>query len=268
MTISSPALIDIGANLSHSAFDHDRETVLAQAREVGVEHILVTGTDLDSVTRGRQLCAQYPGYLSLTAGFHPHVASQLDDSAFRSLQELAALPEVVAVGETGLDYNRNYSPPAQQEEAFARQLELACELGKPVFLHQRDAHDAFYTILREYRPRLVGGVVHCFTDTRQALYDYLDLELYVGVTGWICDERRGTELQTLVKDIPGERLLLETDAPYLLPRTLSPAPGSRRNEPRYLVEVLTMVARCCQQDSAALAMQTTANARRLFRLPG
>ena len=173
-------------------------------------------------------------------------------------------PPVVAIGETGLDFNRDFSPRPLQERAFAEQLELACHCKLPVFLHQRDAHARFLPILREQRDRLKGGVVHCFTGTREELYDYLDLDMYIGVTGWICDERRGRELQELVREIPHERLLLETDAPYLLPRNMQPRPRGRRNEPAWLVWVLRMVAACREEAEDVLARQTTANARRCF----
>ncbi len=259
-------MIDIGANLSHSAFRHDLDTVLDQALASGIEHIIVTGTDLESVQAALSLTRGHKDFLTLTAGFHPHVAADFDTEACQAISRYARLPEVVAIGETGLDFNRNYSPRDRQEDAFTRQLELACELQKPVFLHQRDAHERFYQILKSFRSNLPGGVVHCFTDTREALFDYLDLDMYIGITGWICDERRGRDLQGLVGEIPRERLLLETDAPYLLPRSLKPVPRSRRNEPRFLVEVLDRVALCRGEAPGAVAEHTNANARRLFRL--
>ena len=266
MSESPAALIDIGANLGHKSFQHDLDTVLDEARSAAIEHIIVTGTDLDSVARAMQLAQTYPGYLTMTAGFHPHVASEFDEQASQAIRQYLADPRVVAVGETGLDFNRNYSPREQQEQAFNRHLELAAECNKPVFLHQRDAHDSFYAILKSCRSQLAGGVVHCFTDTREALYHYLDLDMYIGITGWICDERRGRELQGLIADVPADRLLLETDAPYLLPRSLKPAPQSRRNEPKYLLEVLAMVARCSGRSAENIARETSANARRLFGL--
>lgn len=266
MTNAALSLVDIGANLGHQSFNHDLDLVVARARAAGVKHVIVTGTDLESVTRALELARHYRGFMTVTAGFHPHVASSFDTTARAAVEELARLPEVVAIGETGLDFNRNYSPPAQQEKAFAAQLELAVEHGKPVFLHQRDAHDSFLAILKQFRPRLVGGVVHCFTDTRRALYDYLDLDMYIGITGWICDERRGQELQLLAKEIPVERLLLETDAPYLLPRSLEPAPRGRRNEPAYLPEVLRVVALCSGRPAEEIAFHSSRNADTLFGL--
>jgi TatD DNase family protein len=178
---------------------------------------------------------------------------------------LARQPEVVAVGECGLDYFRNFSPREAQLDAFAKQLELAATVAKPVFLHQRDAHDDFMNVLRRYRERLAGGVAHCFTAGMDEAREYLDLDLYLGITGWICDERRGHHLREVVKHIPVERLLIETDAPYLLPRDLKPKPQSRRNEPMYLPHVLAAIAEARGESVEKLAEITTHNALTLFR---
>ena len=162
---------------------------------------------------------------------------------------------------------RDLSPRARQRTAFVAQLELAIRCGKPLFLHQRDAHADFLAILREHRAAIADCVVHCFTDTAEAMADYLALDCHIGITGWICDERRGAHLLPAVRQIPAERLLIETDAPYLLPRTLKPAPKDRRNEPAFLPCVLRTIAQARGEDEAALAAQSTANARRFFRLP-
>jgi TatD DNase family protein len=180
---------------------------------------------------------------------------------------LAAHAEVVAIGECGLDYQRNLAPPAVQRDTFQRQLELAATAGKPVFLHQRDAHADFVAILREHRSGLSGAVAHCFTGTASELECYLEMQLFIGITGWICDERRGAHLLALMRTIPAHQLLLETDAPYLLPRDLQPRPASRRNEPAYLPHIASVVARARVETPTKLAQDTTANARRLFGLP-
>ena len=177
---------------------------------------------------------------------------------------LANEHEVVAVGECGLDYFRDFSPRDVQRKAFEQQLELASECRKPVFLHQRDAHDDFLAILREFRSRLSGGVAHCFTGSAAEARAYVDMDLYIGITGWICDERRGLHLKDIVRHIPAERLLIETDAPYLLPRDLVPKPKDRRNEPMYLPHVLAAIAQARGISSGELAVLTTANALRLF----
>ncbi|MDY6983652.1 MAG: TatD family hydrolase, partial [Pseudomonadota bacterium] len=186
----------------------------------------------------------------------------IDTSA--QLHRILQQPQVVAVGETGLDFFRDFSPRDLQEQAFAEQLELGVLTQLPVFLHQRDAHERFIGILKEQRDKLTRGVVHCFTGTRDELHAYLDLDMYIGITGWICDERRGLELQQIVKDIPADRLLLETDAPYLMPRNIQPKPSGRRNEPAHLVWVLDMVARCTGRDAVDIAETTTRNAKVFF----
>jgi len=261
------AFIDIGINLAHDSYDGDREAVLARARAAGVVQMVVTGATLAGSLRALTLAREHPGRLFATAGVHPHHASDLDDDAV--LAELAALarhPEVVAVGECGLDYFRNFSPRAAQQQAFHRQLELALEIGKPVFLHQRDAHDDFLAILREHAGAW-RGVAHCFTGSGEQLRSYLELGLAIGITGWICDERRGAHLLALMPQIPAERLLLETDGPYLLPRDLTSKPASRRNEPAYLPHIAATVARARGEPLASLARSSTESARLLFALP-
>ena len=259
-------LVDIGANLTHDSFDGDRRDVLARAADAGVGRIVVTGTSVTSSVRAAALCEAHPGLLYATAGVHPHHAVDFDAHTTDALRALLASPACVAVGECGLDFFRDYSPRDAQRRAFTAQLELAAEVRKPVFLHQRDAHDELVALLAPLRAALVGGVAHCFTGGPKELEAYLDLDLHVGVTGWVCDERRGDELRAAVPRIPLDRLLVETDAPYLLPRDLTPKPQSRRNEPAFLAHVVARVAELMQRPVAAVAEATTANAERLFGL--
>jgi TatD DNase family protein len=259
-------LIDIGANLTHDSFDADRDAVLTRAAAAGVRRIVVTGTTVTSSVQAAALCEAHPRSLSATAGVHPHHAAELDAHTVAALRSLLANPAFVAVGECGLDFFRDYSPRDAQRRAFAAQLELAATSGKPVFLHQRDAHDEFVAMLKPIRSALTGAVAHCFTGGPKELADYLDLDLHIGVTGWVCDERRGAELRAAVPSIPRDRLLIETDAPYLLPRDLNPKPRSRRNEPQFLIHVLERVAQLRQEPVGAVAQATTANAERLFGL--
>jgi TatD DNase family protein len=195
---------------------------------------------------------------------HPHHAADLTIDTLPSLQALARESEVRAVGECGLDYFRDFSPRDLQRRAFAWQLELAKATGKPVFLHQRDAHEDFIAILREYGIR--HGVAHCFTAGETERDAYLDLGLHIGITGWINDERRGLHLREVVKGIPADRLMVETDAPYLLPRDIRPAPKSRRNEPHYLPYVVRAIATARGETPEAVAAASTATARRFFAL--
>ncbi len=267
MENAAPGLVDIGANLTHSSFEHDFHAVIAEAQAAGVQHILLTGTDLETSKASLDFAQRDPQLFSSTAGFHPHVAQQVTAGHLAAIEKLVAQDKVVAVGETGLDFNRNFSEPDSQLTVFEAHLQIASTVSKPLFLHQREAHKPFFERLSAYRDELAGGVVHCFTDSRSALRDYLDLDMYIGITGWVCDERRGKDLQDIVSLIPQEKLLIETDAPYLLPRTLRPKPKTRRNEPKYLAEVLRVLAECRSDDVSKLAAATASNARRLFALP-
>ncbi|WP_150299043.1 TatD family hydrolase [Pseudomonas profundi] len=259
--------IDIGVNLTDAAFDKDREAVLDRAREAGVSQMVLTSTSLDSCPVTQALCAQAPDQLFCTAGVHPHEARHWSATQASDLRSLAAAESVKAIGECGLDFNRDFSPRPLQLKALEDQLSLAAELGYPVFLHERDASQTLIELLADYRDRLPAAVVHCFTADKQTLYRYLDMDLHIGITGWICDERRGTHLRPLMQDIPAGRLMLETDAPWLLPRTLSPRPKNRRNEPAYLPWVADMVAQCREESIETLSEHTCATARTFFNLP-
>ncbi len=226
--------------------------------------MVITGSSLASTRWAMEFSRKHPQAFRATSGMHPHHATDLDAPTLAALTDFAAQPEVVAVGECGLDYYRDFSPRDVQRTAFERQLDVAVRLGKPVFLHQRDAHEDFVAILRDFRPRLTGGVAHCFTAGLAEARAYLDLGLHIGITGWICDERRGHHLREVVREIPADRLLIETDAPYLLPRDLKPKPANRRNEPMYLPHVLAAIAQARGESAVQLAATTTANAARLF----
>jgi len=256
--------IDIGCNLSHESFAADWRGVVDEAIEAGVVQMVLTGASISGSRRSIELAGQRPGHLFATAGVHPHLAADFDDDAARQLAEMHDQAGVLAVGECGLDYFRDIAPRRAQQHAFEQQLALAERCGKPVFLHQRDAHGDFHAILGEFRDRLGPVVVHCFTDTRRALYDYLDLDCHIGITGWICDERRGLELKDMVADIPDHRLMLETDAPYLKPRNLRPKARTHRNEPKWLPWIGGTVAALRNVSPAQLAARTTANARTFF----
>jgi TatD DNase family protein len=259
-------LIDIGINLTHDSYDADRDAVLERASNAGVVQMVVTGASVEHSALAQQLAVAHPGRLYATAGVHPHHATDLDDTAMESLRAIAALPGVVAVGECGLDYYRDFSPRDVQRRAFARQLELAVECGKPVFLHQRDAHEDFLAVLSDYLPRITRAVAHCFTGNAAELDAYLECGLAIGMTGWICDERRGAHLVPLMAHIPKGSLMIETDGPYLLPRDLVPKPSSRRNEPAYLPHIAAVVARSRGESLEELAAHTTQAARAFFGL--
>jgi TatD DNase family protein len=259
-------LIDIGSNLTHQSFAADRDAVMARAWQAGVHRQVITGADLADSSQAAALAALHPKRLWSTAGVHPHHAQSFVAGQREELIGLLDAECVVAVGECGLDYFRNLSPPDAQRRAFAAQLEIAVQVRKPVFLHQRDAHADFADILRDFAGRLAGGVAHCFTGGEAELEAYLAFGLYIGITGWACDERRGIELRNSVPRIPADRLLIETDAPYLLPRDLDPTPKSRRNEPSYLPHIAATVARLREETLESVAAATTRNAVALFGL--
>jgi len=264
-----PELIDIGLNLTHDSFDRDRDRVIGEAIRAGVSRMILTGTSVAASAAATELSLARPGVLFATAGIHPHHASEFDRHSIDALGSLLANPGVVAVGECGLDYFRDFSPRTDQRKAFEAQLELAASAGLPVFLHERDAHADMLHLLGRHRPSLAGGVAHCFTGDLAQLEAYLDLDLFIGITGWICDERRGGPLRAAVAGLPLDRLLLETDAPYLTPRDLEPQPAGRRNEPRFLPHIARRLAELMGVAPDDVARAATANAEKLFALaPG
>ncbi len=263
-------LIDIGVNLTNASFAQQLPAIVERAVEAGVGQMMVTGTSVQGSEHALELCQQLDETglrLFSTAGIHPHCASDWNADTAQGLRALLREARVLAVGECGLDFNRDFSPRPQQEKVLEEHLALAVELQMPVFLHERDASQRLLEILADYRDQLPAAVVHCFTGEKKALFGYLDMDLHIGITGWICDERRGTHLHPLVRDIPQGRLMLESDAPYLLPRSLRPKPKNGRNEPAYLPEVLREVALHRGESAEAVAAHTTACARAFFNLP-
>ncbi|TKB46284.1 TatD family hydrolase [Thalassotalea mangrovi] len=261
------SLVDIGVNLTNSRFDKDRDLVIARARAAGVKEMVITGTSVDESQAALRLCEHDPD-LYCTAGVHPHDADNVSADYLQQLTRLCSNDKVKAVGECGLDFNRNFSTPANQKRVFTEHLALAAELQLPLFLHQRDAFDTWQAIINEQRHALVGGVSHCFTGNLQELKQVLDMGFYVGITGWVCDPKRGQELYDIVRYIPLDRLLIETDAPYLTPKNIRPRPKSSRNEPGYLPHVADTLASAMAIDKHVLITKTTENARRLFQLNG
>lgn len=258
-------LIDIGANLTHESFHRDLDEVLSRASAAGVQAIIVTGASAQGSRDAVALAGRYP-QLYATAGVHPHEANSYSAETGELLRQLGKSEEVVAIGECGLDFYRDLSPRRVQETCFEAQLEIACETGKPVFLHERDAHDRFAKILSAYLKDLSAAVVHCFTGTESQLDAYLEMGCHIGITGWICDERRGHHLREFAGKIPADRLMLETDAPYLLPRDLKPKPKTRRNEPMHLAHIAQAIADITGKSFEQVATETTQTARAFFRI--
>ena len=263
-------MIDIGANLLNGQFRQDLTAVLARAWAAGLEHLIVTATNPEDAAAAVEFCAAHED-LSCTAGVHPHHAAAVHAAGgdwLERIRALAANERVCAIGETGLDFYRNFSPPAAQKAVFAAQVELAAELDLPLFVHDRDSQGAVHDILIDRAERLPAVVIHCFTGDERDLRRYLEAGVFIGVTGWVCDRRRGGRLRELVPRIPLPRLLIETDAPFLLPQgAISPTAKKRRNEPCLLPHIAAYLAELLQVPTAEVATRTAANARRLFRLP-
>lgn len=257
--------MDIGVNLTHYSFQKDREELIARALHEGVKTMIVTGACLRSSQEAYALAKSHSGILYATAGVHPHDAKHCNETTLTSLENLAQHKEVVALGECGLDYNRNFSPHDVQEHWFEAQVNLACHLKMPLFLHEREASRRLLEILQKYS--LPPTVIHCFTGSEEEVKKYLSLGFYIGITGWICDDRRGMHLRKLLKYIPLDHLMLETDAPYLTPRNMPYRPKEGRNESAFLPYVLKMVALTLGQPEEEIARKTTENAKTFFRLP-
>lgn len=259
-------LTDICCNLTHESFDDDRPAVLERARTAGVTRFLLAGASLEESRACIALARQYPDCWA-AVGVHPHQAQAWAPDSAATLREWCRDPRVVAVGECGLDYFRDLSPRPAQQQAFLEQLELAGELGLPVLLHNRDADADFLRLFDAAAARPPRAVLHCFTGGRELLHACLERGMHIGITGWLCDERRGQALRDAVADIPLDRLMLETDAPYLLPRTLRPRPVTRRNEPMWLPHIAEQLAQALNLEPAELAARTQACAREFFGFP-
>ena len=260
----APALVDSHCHVAEPEFDADRDDVLRRAAESGVTTIVCVGATGPAETNERTLSLlgrSAPLEVVATVGIHPHHASSGDDAAFALLERLARAPGVVAIGETGLDFHYNFSPPAAQRVAFARTVALARAVGLPLVVHVREAHIEAAELLRAEGAAAVGGVIHCFTGARDDARRYLDLGFHVSVAG-IVTFKNADALRAAVRAVPRDRLLVETDAPYLAP---VPHRG-RRNEPAHVRVVAQAVAAVRGEPLDAVAEATSANAYRLFRL--
>lgn len=260
------SLIDIGANLTNSKLLPHIEEILKRSSEAHVKHIIVTGTSLKESQQALALAKQHPKQLSATCGIHPHDAKEWNSDTLDILNNLTRHKEIKAVGETGLDFNRNYSPKKDQINAFELQIELAIQHNKPLFLHQRDAHDTLFSILKNNRASLPKVVIHCFTDNKKALFDYIDEDFFIGVTGWVCDPKRGLELQDLVPNIPLNRLMIETDAPYLLPKDIQIKPKPKYNQPCFLPHIAKAIATLYNLPYENISQSTYQNSIEFFKL--
>lgn len=259
-------LIDIGINLMHKSYSKDRLDVINEAQKAGVTKNIITGSSIASSKAAVEYASKYPDKLYATCGVHPHDAKTCDENTIETLKNLASKDCVVAIGECGLDYNRNYSPQNVQRKWFEKQVKLAEQVDKPLFLHDRESYDDFSKILRKHSKIAKKSVVHCFTGNKYEAEDYLDLGCFIGVTGWICDDRRNDDLLKAIKVIPPERLMIETDGPFLLPRDFTTKPKKNRNEPKYLPHILARIAKEMNMDKEKLAKQVTDNTKNFFKI--
>lgn len=255
-------LIDTHAHLDFPEFGPDLGFFLDRAIEKGVGEIVTIGIDLASSRKAAEL-AETHSQIYAAVGIHPHDSFDLDDGILNELRALTLRPRVVACGEMGLDYYRNYRPGDIQRRCFEQQLELACEVRLPAVFHVRDAHDAFFRIVERFAHRLEGGILHCFSGDWEVAQRCLDMGFYLSVPGTVTYPKSNVQ-QEVVRRAPFDRLLVETDAPYLAP---VPFRG-KTNEPSYVVYTAAKVAelRGCSLHEAAA--QTTRNAREAFRLDG
>ena len=243
----------------------DRENLIKDMRDFGIGKIINVGADMQSSLNSINLAKKYDFFYA-AVGVHPYDTKEMCTEDIKLLQKYCECYKVVAIGETGLDYHYEEADREEQCYWFKKQLELAKELKMPVFLHDRESYNDFAKILRQYPTVAKKSVVHCFTGNRYEVEDYIELGCYIGVTGWICDERRGDELREAVRYIPPERLMIETDGPFLIPRDLKPKPKKNRNEPKYLPHILDRIANEMGLDSQELGEQVTENTLNFFNL--
>jgi len=256
---------DIACNFTNERFDKDLDDVINRAITNKITKFGLICSELSDLDRLLEIYNQYSKDMFFTIGVHPHHANEINDKYLKNLKEAVINNNPHAIGETGLDFFRNLSTYDEQIYAFEEQIKIAIDTNKPLFLHQRDSHDDFIKILREYSSDINKAVVHCFTGTQEQLEDYLELDCYIGVTGWICDEKRNVELRKTIKNIPLEKLMIETDCPYLIPKNLPNKTKNNRNEPINLNHIVNEIAELMEIDIDSLRKQTFKNTINYFK---
>lgn len=251
-------LFDTHAHLDDSKYDEDREAMLQRARDKGVKYICNVGFDLESSLRSVKLAEEYP-FIYAAVGIHPHDAETLDEKVFASLEQLIENPRVVAIGEIGLDYYRDLSPREVQKEAFRRQVEWAAKVGKPIIVHDRDAHGDVMHMLQLAGELGVTGVLHCFSGSWEMAKECLKLGFYISFAGPVTF-KNSPKLAEVAKQVPLDRLLVETDSPYLTPEPFR----GKRNESAYVFHTAEKVAQLREMELTQLAEVATENALRIF----
>ena len=263
--MSKELFFDIGANLTHHSFIKDLDQVIEDAIDVGVTHMCVTGSDLEESISAYKLASSLPDNLICTAGIHPHRAKEFSINYFSEIKDLLKRDNVKAIGETGLDFYRNFSTKEEQKKSFEAHIEASIELQQPLFLHVREAHKAFTEMLKPVKEKLPNTVVHCFTGIKEELIEYIEMGFYIGITGWICDERRGGHLKELINLIPLDKIMIETDSPYLIPR-VSELKNSQRNEPKFLSHIASEIIVSRKESKELVISSMFLNSLRFFNI--
>ncbi|MGI9650254.1 TatD family hydrolase [Chryseobacterium sp. RLHN22] len=257
--------IDIGVNLINKQFNNEHVEIVNSALATGVHYMILTGTSIRGSKESAEIAANYQDVIFSTAGIHPHDAKSFNNESIHELRKLLKLEQVVSVGECGLDFDRDFSPRPVQEKCYRAQLELSIEVNKPLFLHERSAFQRFNEITDEYLSKLSKAVVHCFTGTLSEAKIYLDKGFYLGFTGAISDQNRFKHLEEVIKYVPLDRMMIETDAPFMLPKNM-PRMQNRRNEPAFLPYVAQTIASLKKVSISEVADETTEVARNFFRI--
>ena len=258
-------IADIACNFTSERFNKDLDDVIKRAIANKITKFGLICSRMSDLNKLLKIYKQYSKSMFYTIGVHPHHANEINDVYLKKLKNVITTYNPHAIGETGLDFFRNLSTYEQQICVFEEQIKIAIDTNKPLFLHQRDSHDDFIKILRKYSSDISKAVVHCFTGTQGQLDDYLELDCYIGITGWICDEKRNVELRKAIKKIPLEKLMIETDCPYLIPKNLVEKPKNNRNEPTNLNHIINEIAVLMEIDIDILRKQTFENTINYFK---
>ena len=258
-------IADIACNFTSERFNKDLDEVIERAISNKITKFGLICSRMSDLNKLLKIYKQYSKSMFYTIGVHPHHANEINDDYLKKLKNVITTNNPHAIGETGLDFFRNLSTYEQQIYVFEEQIKIAIDTNKPLFLHQRDSHDDFIKILRKYSSDIRKAVVHCFTGTQGQLDDYLELDCYIGITGWICDEKRNVELRKAIKKIPLEKLMIETDCPYLIPKNLVEKPKNNRNEPTNLNHIINEIAVLMEIDIDILRKQTFENTINYFK---
>ncbi len=256
--------IDIACNFTHESYKDNLNEVITNAELEGVEKFVLLCASLADLELIKEIQIYAPEKFFITAGIHPHHATEILDSNYDNLLDRLQSINPNVIGETGLDYFRNISPPDVQKKSFSMHIEIAKELSLPLYLHQRNAHDDFIRAIKENRNNFPKFIVHCFTGTQKELDEYLELGAYIGLTGWICDANRNIDLRQSIKNIPIDRMMIETDCPYLIPRNLPNKPKKNINEPKYLPHIANEIANLIGVEIDELKLATRNNAINFF----